>query len=66
MRVAVVNVREICVSVSDGHMNVRMGVRLSAVPIEIVLMLMMRVVMMPMCVRQLLVRVRVFVTFPQM
>ena len=66
MRMTVVNVRKMCVRMSNRHMNMRMGMRLGSVPLEIVLVLMVLVVTMPVRVGQPFMRVTVFVAFAQM
>ena len=63
MRMPVMNIREMRVRMRDRRMGMRMGVRLVAIPREIVLVLVMRVVPMTMRVIQRDMRVRMLVTF---
>jgi hypothetical protein len=63
MRMPVMNIREMRVRMRDRRMGMLMGVRLVAIPREIVLVLVMRVVPMTMRVVQRGVRVRMLVTF---
>ena len=63
MRMPVMNIREMRVRMRDRRMGMRMGVRLVAIPREIVFVPVMRVVPMTMRVVQRGVRVRMLVTF---
>lgn len=66
MGVTMMYVREMRMRVRNRCMPMRMAVRLFAVPCEVVLMLMMRVVPMPMRVIQRVMRVRMLVPFADM
>ena len=61
MPVTVVNIRIVRMAVHERFMRVMVGVRLDAVPREVVRVLVVRIVRMPMRVRERLVRVRVLV-----
>lgn len=63
MCMPVMNIWEMRVRMRDRRMGMRMSVRLVAVPREIMLVLVMRVVPMAMRVVQRMVRVRMLVTF---
>jgi hypothetical protein len=63
MRVPVMDIREMRMRVRHGCMAVRMGMRLVAVPREVVLVLVMRVVPVTMRVLERIVRVRMLMTF---
>src|ERR1044072_9978911 len=66
MGVTMMYVRKMRMPVRNRCMPMRMAVRLFAVPSEVVLMLMMRVVPMPMRVIQRVMRVRMLVPFADM
>lgn len=66
MTVPMMNIRKMCMRVRDRQMPMLMHMRLDAIPFEIVFMPMMLVMSMPVRMRERLVRVGMFVTFPQM
>lgn len=66
MRMPVMNIREMRVSMRNGRVAVWMGMRLFAVPREIMHVLVMFIVTMPVVVIQRIVRVRMFVAFADM
>ena len=66
MRVPMMDVWEVSVPVNDGCVPVWVGMRLDAIPLEIVCVLVMRVVPMRMGVFNFFVSVLVFMMFAQM
>lgn len=65
MRMPVMNIRKMRVGMRDACMHVRMRVRLSPIPVEIMFVLVMFIVAMPVGVGQRLVRMRMFMSFAQ-